>query len=141
MLVVPLGVIGALAATSLRGLSNDVHFQIAPVTTIGLSAKNAILIIEFAEKLQLEGLRLHEATLQAVRIRLRPILMTSLAFMMGVMPLALSTGAGSGHLLCADVLHTPAGQAGPYAGDGNGNGNKCGASGIACLNSLPATKE
>jgi multidrug efflux pump len=96
LLVVPLGVIGALAATSLRGLSNDVYFQIALVATIGLSAKNAILIIEFAKKLHLEGLGLHEATLQAVRIRLRPILMTSLAFMMGVLPLVASTGAGSG---------------------------------------------
>jgi multidrug efflux pump subunit AcrB len=96
LLVVPLGVIGALAATSLRGLSNDVYFQIALVATIGLSAKNAILIVEFAKKLHLEGLGLHEATLQAVRIRLRPILMTSLAFMMGVMPLVASSGAGSG---------------------------------------------
>jgi multidrug efflux pump len=96
MLVVPLGVIGALSATSLRGLSNDVYFQIALVTTIGLSAKNAILIVEFAKKLHLEGLGLIEATVQAVRIRLRPILMTSLAFMLGVMPLVVSSGAGAG---------------------------------------------
>jgi uncharacterized membrane protein len=96
LLVVPLGVIGALAATSLRGLSNDVYFQTGLVATIGLSAKYAILIVEFAKKLHLEGLGLHEATLQAVRIRLRPSLMTSLTFMMGVMPLAVSTGAGSG---------------------------------------------
>ena len=96
MLVVPLGVVGALAATSLRGLSNDVYFQIALVTTIGLSAKNAILIVEFAKKLHLGGMGLLEATLQAVRIRLRPILMTSLAFMLGVMPLVVSTGPGAG---------------------------------------------
>jgi hydrophobe/amphiphile efflux-1 (HAE1) family protein len=95
MLGVPLGVIGALAATTLRGLSNDVYFQIALVTTIGLSAKNAILIVEFAKKLHLEGQDVVDAVLAAVRIRLRPILMTSLAFMLGVMPLVLATGAGA----------------------------------------------
>jgi multidrug efflux pump subunit AcrB len=97
MLVVPLGVVGALLAASLRGLSNDVYFQVGLLTTIGLSAKNAILIVEFAKDLMdKEHKSLIEATLEAVRMRLRPILMTSLAFILGVMPLVLSTGAGSG---------------------------------------------
>lgn len=97
MLVVPLGVIGALLATSWSGLSNDVYFQVGLLTTIGLSAKNAILIVEFAKDLmEKEGKGLMEATLEAVRMRLRPILMTSLAFMLGVLPLVLSNGAGSG---------------------------------------------
>jgi hydrophobe/amphiphile efflux-1 (HAE1) family protein len=96
ILVVPLGVLGALLFNTLRGLSNDVYFQIALVTTIGLAAKNAILIVEFAKKLTMEGMELVPATLQAVRIRLRPILMTSLAFMLGVMPLVLASGAGAG---------------------------------------------
>ena len=97
MLVVPLGVIGALALTSLRGLENDVYFKVGLLTTIGLSAKNAILIVEFAKDLmEKEGKGLIEATLDSVRMRLRPILMTSLAFMLGVIPLVLSNGAGSG---------------------------------------------
>ncbi len=96
MLVVPLGVIGAIIATSLRGLSNDVYFQVGLLTTIGLSAKNAILIVEFAKDLHSTGMGLLEATLEAVRIRLRPIIMTSLAFVLGVLPLAITTGAGSG---------------------------------------------
>ncbi|MDO6387054.1 MULTISPECIES: efflux RND transporter permease subunit [Uliginosibacterium] len=96
MLVVPLGVIGALLAASGRGLSNDVFFQVGLLTTIGLAAKNAILIVEFAKQLQEEGMDLVAATLQAVRMRLRPILMTSLAFALGVLPLAIATGAGSG---------------------------------------------
>jgi multidrug efflux pump len=96
MLVVPLGVFGALTAASLRGLSNDVYFQVGLLTTIGLSAKNAILIVEFAKDLQEQGKDLIEATLEAVRMRLRPILMTSLAFILGVLPLAISSGAGSG---------------------------------------------
>ena len=97
MLVVPLGVFGALLFTTLRGLSNDVYFVVGLLTTIGLSAKNAILIVEFAKDLmEKEGKGLIEATLEAVRMRLRPILMTSLAFMLGVLPLAISTGAGSG---------------------------------------------
>lgn len=97
MLVVPLGVIGALAFTSLRGLENDVYFKVGLLTTIGLSAKNAILIVEFAKDLmEKEGKGLVEATLDSVRMRLRPILMTSLAFMLGVIPLVLSNGAGSG---------------------------------------------
>jgi hydrophobe/amphiphile efflux-1 (HAE1) family protein len=96
MLVVPLGIVGALLATGLRGLSNDVYFQVGLLTTIGLSAKNAILIVEFAKSLQEQGQNLIAATLQAVRMRLRPILMTSLAFGLGVLPLAISNGAGSG---------------------------------------------
>ncbi|MCG3462278.1 efflux RND transporter permease subunit [Xenorhabdus bovienii] len=97
MLVVPLGIVGALLATSIRGLDNDVYFKVGLLTTIGLSAKNAILIVEFAKDLiEKEGKGLIEATLDAVKMRLRPILMTSLAFMLGVMPLVLSNGAGSG---------------------------------------------
>lgn len=97
MLVVPLGVVGALLAASIRGLNNDVYFQVGLLTTIGLSAKNAILIVEFAKDLMdKEGKGLIEATLEASRMRLRPILMTSLAFILGVMPLVISNGAGSG---------------------------------------------
>jgi hydrophobe/amphiphile efflux-1 (HAE1) family protein len=96
ILVVPLGVLGAVLATRFAGLSNDVYFQVGLLATVGLSAKNAILIVEFAKQLQDEGMALLDATLQAVRLRLRPILMTSLAFMFGVLPLALGTGAGSG---------------------------------------------
>ncbi|MBJ8740004.1 efflux RND transporter permease subunit [Citrobacter sp. FDAARGOS_156] len=97
MLVVPLGVVGALLATSVRGMNNDVYFQVGLLTTIGLSAKNAILIVEFAKDLMdKEGKGLIEATLEASRMRLRPILMTSLAFILGVMPLVISHGAGSG---------------------------------------------
>ena len=97
ILVVPLGVFGALLAASGRGLSNDVYFQVGLLATIGLSSKNAILIVEFAKALMdEEGKGLIEATLQAVRMRLRPILMTSLAFGLGVLPLAMATGAGSG---------------------------------------------
>ena len=95
MLVVPLGVIGALAAATLRGLSNDVYFQVGLLTTMGLAAKNAILIVEFAKSLYEQGMGLIEATLEAARLRLRPILMTSFAFILGVLPLAVSTGAGS----------------------------------------------
>ena len=96
MLVVPLGVIGALLATWVRGLENDVYFQVGLLTVIGLSAKNAILIIEFANELNEKGQDLLSATLSACRQRLRPILMTSLAFIFGVLPMATSTGAGSG---------------------------------------------
>jgi len=95
MLVVPLGVVGAVLATRFSGLSNDVYFQVGLLTTVGLAAKNAILIVEFAKHLHEQGNSLIEATLIAVRQRLRPILMTSLAFMFGVLPLSLSTGAGS----------------------------------------------
>lgn len=96
MLVVPLGILGAVVFASLRGLSNDVYFQVGLLTTIGLSAKNAILIVEFAKTLYEEGMSLFDATMEAVRMRLRPIIMTSLAFMLGVTPLVLSSGAGSG---------------------------------------------
>ncbi|MEX5663859.1 efflux RND transporter permease subunit EmhB [Pseudomonas neuropathica] len=96
MLVVPLGIIGALLATSLRGLSNDVYFQVGLLTTIGLAAKNAILIVEFAKELHEQGRSLRDAAIEACRMRLRPIIMTSLAFVLGVVPLAISTGAGSG---------------------------------------------
>jgi len=97
IMVVPLGVIGALSAVWLRGLENDVFFQVGLLTTVGLSAKNAILIIEFARDLQhKEGMGPIEAALEASRLRLRPILMTSLAFVLGVLPLAISNGAGSG---------------------------------------------
>ena len=96
ILVVPLGVIGAVLATIGRGLNNDVYFQVGLLTTIGLSAKNAILIVEFAMAQVKSGLPLLEATMEAARLRLRPILMTSLAFILGVLPMALATGAGSG---------------------------------------------
>lgn len=96
MLVVPLGVLGAVVFAMLRGLSNDVYFQVGLLTTIGLSAKNAILIVEFAKSLYEGGMSLLDATMEAVRMRLRPIIMTSLAFMLGVTPLVLSSGAGSG---------------------------------------------
>jgi multidrug efflux pump len=95
MLIVPLGVLGSLLAASLRGMPNDVYFKVGLLAIIGLSTKNAILIVEFAKDLQLQGKGLVEATLEAVHLRMRPILMTSLAFILGVMPLALSTGAGS----------------------------------------------
>ena len=96
ILVIPLGVAGALAAVTLRGLSNDVYFQVGLLTTMGLAAKNAILIVEFAKSLAESGMDLFQAVVEAARQRLRPILMTSLAFGLGVLPLALSTGAGSG---------------------------------------------
>ena len=96
MLVVPLGVVGALFATSLRGLPNDIYFQVGLLTTIGLATKNAILIVEFAKELYGQGMNLTKAALEAAKIRLRPILKTSLAFTFGVLPLALSNGAGSG---------------------------------------------
>ncbi|WP_250480304.1 efflux RND transporter permease subunit [Caballeronia sp. GAOx1] len=97
IMVVPLGVVGALLAVSLRGLENDVFFQVGLLTTVGLSAKNAILIVEFARDLQLsQKMGPIEAALEAARLRLRPILMTSLAFILGTMPLAISNGAGSG---------------------------------------------
>jgi hydrophobe/amphiphile efflux-1 (HAE1) family protein len=95
ILVVPLGVLGALTATTLAGLQNDVFFQVALLTTVGLSAKNAILIVEFARELEQQGMGVVEAAVEAARMRLRPILMTSLAFILGVLPLVFSTGAGS----------------------------------------------
>ena len=96
MLVVPLGILGALAGSHLGGQNNDVFFQVGLLTTVGLSAKNAILIVEFAEALRQQGMGLFDATLKACRLRVRPIIMTSLAFGMGVLPLALASGAGSG---------------------------------------------
>jgi multidrug efflux pump len=96
IMVVPLGIIGALLAATLRGLSNDVYFQVGLLTTVGLSAKNAILIVEFARELQAQGKTAAEAAFEAARLRLRPILMTSMAFILGVLPLALGNGAGSG---------------------------------------------
>jgi len=96
VLVVPLGIIGALLAMNARGLPNDVFFQVGLLTTVGLATKNAILIVEFAKEFYEKGSGLTEATLHAVRVRLRPILMTSLAFGLGVVPLAISSGVGSG---------------------------------------------
>ena len=96
MLVIPLGVIGAVAAASLRGLFNDIYFQVGLLATIGLSAKNAILIVEFAVYGEKQGLSAREAALEAARLRLRPILMTSIAFIAGVFPLAVASGAGAG---------------------------------------------
>jgi len=96
MLVVPLGVIGAVGATLFFGLANDVYFQVGLLATIGLSAKNAILIVEFAKELVEQGRPPAEAALEAARMRLRPIIMTSLAFVLGVMPLAIARGAGAG---------------------------------------------
>ena len=95
LLVIPLGLIGAVFAVSLRGLENDVYLQIGLLTTMGLAAKNAILMIEFAEQEERKGKRVIEAAIAAARIRLRPILMTSFAFIFGVLPLAIATGAGA----------------------------------------------
>jgi multidrug efflux pump len=96
MLVVPLGILGGLLAATMREFSNDVYLQVGLLTIVGLSAKNAILIVEFAKREMESGVGLIDATLDAVRMRLRPILMTSMAFMFGVLPLAISHGAGSG---------------------------------------------
>jgi multidrug efflux pump len=106
MLVVPLGVLGALTFTWLRGLENDVFFKVGLIAVIGLSAKNAILIIEFANTMRQQGRGLLESTIEAARLRFRPILMTSIAFIFGVMPLAISTGAGanSRHAIGTDVM-------------------------------------
>ena len=95
ILVIPLGVIGAVAAASARGLFNDIYFQVGLLATIGLSAKNAILIVEFAVDGEKRGLKARDAALEAARLRLRPILMTSIAFIAGVSPLAIATGAGA----------------------------------------------
>jgi len=106
MLVVPLGVLGALTFTWLRGLEDDVYFKVGLIAVIGLSAKNAILIIEFANTMRQQGRGVLEATLEACRLRFRPILMTSIAFILGVLPLAISTGAGanSRHAIGTDVM-------------------------------------
>jgi len=95
LLVVPLGVLGALAFSLARGLPNDLYFKIGLITVIGLAAKNAILIVEFAVEQRAAGKNLREATIEASRLRFRPILMTSFAFIMGVVPMAISTGAGA----------------------------------------------
>ncbi len=95
LLVIPLGLVGATLAVTFRGLTNDVYFQVGLLTTMGLSAKNAILIVEFAEQAERAGKSAYDAALEAARLRLRPIVMTSLAFIFGVVPLAISTGAGA----------------------------------------------
>ena len=95
ILVVPIGILGAVVAVTLRGLPNDVYFKVGLIVIIGLAAKNAILIIQFANELLEEGRDLVDATLEACRRRLRPILMTSIAFIFGVLPLAISSGAGA----------------------------------------------
>jgi HAE1 family hydrophobic/amphiphilic exporter-1 len=96
LLVLPLGVIGGIVASSMRGMPNDVYFQIALLTTLGLTTKNAILIVQFAKAGLEKGMGLIEATLEGAKLRFRPIIMTSLAFGFGVLPLALTTGAGAG---------------------------------------------
>jgi len=95
LLVVPLGLVGSVFFVTLRGLQNDVYLQVGLITTMGLSAKNAILMVEFAERAEREGQRVIDAAIEAAKIRLRPILMTSFAFIFGVLPLALATGAGA----------------------------------------------
>ena len=95
LLVIPLGLVGAVFFVTLRGLQNDVYLQVGLITTMGLSAKNAILMVEFAERAEREGQRVIDAAIEAAKIRLRPILMTSFAFIFGVLPLALATGAGA----------------------------------------------
>ena len=99
LLMLPLGVLGALLATTLRGLPNDVYFQIGFLTTLGLSTKNAILIIQFIKEQMRHGDGLIEATLAAVKIRFRPVMMTSLAFFFGTLPLAIASGAGAGAMV------------------------------------------
>jgi multidrug efflux pump subunit AcrB len=96
ILSVPFAVFGALLAVLLRGLENDIYFQIGLVTLVGLASKNAILIVQFAQLKIREGVPLMDAAIEGARLRLRPILMTSLAFIFGVLPLAVSSGAGAG---------------------------------------------
>jgi len=95
LMVIPLGLFGAVTAVTLRGLINDVYLQIGLLTTMGLAAKNAILVVEFAEQAERRGMSVTEAALEATRLRIRPIMMTSIAFILGVLPLAISTGAGA----------------------------------------------
>jgi multidrug efflux pump len=95
MLVVPLGILGAVIASNLFGMSNDVYFQVALLTTVGLSAKNAILIVEFAKSLKEQGETVMQAVATAAKMRFRPIIMTSMAFILGVSPLAFASGAGA----------------------------------------------
>src|SRR5260221_3034284 len=106
LLVIPLGLVGAIAAVTLRGLQNDVYLQVGLITTMGLSAKNAILMVEFAEREEQAGKRVIDAAIEAARIRLRPILMTSFAFIFGVFPLAIATGAGANIriAICTSVI-------------------------------------
>jgi multidrug efflux pump len=97
IMVVPLGILGTISAVLLRGLQNDVFFQVGLLTTVGLAAKNAILIVEFAKELhEREGKTLVDAAVEAARLRIRPIIMTSMAFILGVLPLTISNGAGAG---------------------------------------------
>ena len=96
LIVLPLGVIGGIIASSSRGMANDVYFQISLLTTLGLTTKNAILIVQFAKAGLESGMKLIDATLQAVKLRFRPIIMTSLAFGFGILPLVITTGAGAG---------------------------------------------
>src|SRR5690606_23009589 len=96
LLAAPIGVLGAVLANLMRGMDRDIYFQVAMLTTVGLTSKNAILIVEFARDNLAKGMELIEATMAAVRDRLRPILMTSLAFGLGVLPLAIASGAGAG---------------------------------------------
>lgn len=95
MLIIPPGILGAVSASTLAGFDNDIYFQVGMLTTMGLSAKNAILIVEFAQTRLAAGQKLVEATLEGARLRLRPIIMTSLAFVAGAIPLVLSSGAGA----------------------------------------------
>jgi multidrug efflux pump len=95
LLVIPLGLVGSIFAVTLRSMQNDVYLQVGLITTMGLSAKNAILMVEFAERAEREGMRVIDAAMEAARIRLRPILMTSFAFIFGCLPLAFATGAGA----------------------------------------------
>src|SRR5438067_1824421 len=115
LLAVPVGLIGSTVAALLRGLPNDVFFKVGLITIIGLSAKNAILIVEFAVTAQKHGRSLHEAVLEAARLRLRPILMTSFAFILGVFPMMISSGAG------ANARHA--------IGTGGAGGRTCGQGG------------
>ena len=95
MLIVPVGALGAVLAVTAIGLPNDVYFKVGLITVIGLAAKNAILIVEFAKDLWEDGYSLRDAAIEAARLRFRPIIMTSMAFMLGVVPLAIATGAGA----------------------------------------------
>ena len=106
LMTVPFALLGAALAVWLRGLENDIYFQVGLVTLVGLTAKNAILIVEFAQQQRQKGLDLYHATLEGARIRFRPIVMTSLAFIGGTLPLAISTGAGanSRHIIGTTVV-------------------------------------
>ena len=164
LLTVPLGIIGAVVAATLRGLPNDVYFTVGLITIIGLAAKDAILIIEFAKDLRAQGKPLVEATIEACRLRFRPILMTGLAFVCGVLPMAIATrrrrrqpagarhqrdgrhdrGGGAGALDGAGVLRLRAARAGRGPGEGGGGGSgptRSGATsrGVGCYASVLST--